>query len=91
MPALIVEVLSSSNPEQDLEVKRDAYARAGVPEYWVVRPAERDVLRFSQPDPTLAVYTRIDPLAPDAELVSPSLPVRVAVAHFFADAPDTTL
>lgn len=91
VPALLVEVLSPSNPEQDLEVKRDAYARAGVPEYWVVRPAERDVLIFSQPDMQLGVYTRIDPVAPDGELVSPTLPVRVAVAHFFAGAPDTTL
>ena len=91
VPALLIEVLSPSNPEQDLEVKRDAYARAGVPEYWVVRPAERDVLLFSQPDTQLGVYTRIDPVAPEGELASPTLPVRVAVARFFAGAPDTTL
>ena len=91
VPALIVEVLSPSNPEQDLEVKRDAYARAGVPEYWVVRPAERDLLLFSQPEPTLAIYSRIDLLTPDAELLSPTLPVRVVITNFFADAPDTTL
>jgi hypothetical protein len=29
--------------------------------------------------------------APDAELVSPTLPVRAQVASFFAGAPDTTL
>jgi Uma2 family endonuclease len=91
VPALLVEVLSPSNAEQDLEVKRDAYARAGVPEYWVVRPAERDVLVFSQPDPQLGAYTRIDPISPDAELVSPTLPVRFTAAHCFVDAPDTTL
>jgi Uma2 family endonuclease len=33
VPSLLVEVLSPSNPEQDLEVKRDAYAHAAVPEY----------------------------------------------------------
>lgn len=91
VPALLVEVLSPSNPEQDLEVKRDAYARAGVPEYWVVRPAERDLMLFSQPDPQLGAFTRIDHVAAAAELVSPPLPARVAVARFFVDAPDTTL
>jgi len=44
-----------------------------------------------QPDTRLGVYTRIDPVAPDGELASPTLPVRVAVTRFFAGAPDTTL
>jgi Uma2 family endonuclease len=91
VPSLIVEVLSPSNPEQDLEVKRDAYARAGVPEYWVVRPAERDVVLFSSPDHGAGIYSQVDQLAPEAELISPTLPVRSAIARFFADAPDTTL
>ncbi|WP_374711144.1 Uma2 family endonuclease [Roseiflexus sp.] len=44
--ALIVEVLSSSNPETDKTIKRAAYARAGVPEYWIVRPASRAVYQL---------------------------------------------
>ena len=91
VPALLIEVLSPSNPEQDMEVKRDAYARAGVPEYWVVRPAERDLLVCSQPDTHLGVYTRIDSIPPAGELISPSLPFRAPIASFFANAPDTTL
>jgi Uma2 family endonuclease len=91
VPDLLVEVLSPSNPEQDLEVKRDAYARAGVPEYWVIRPAERDALIFSQPDTALSLYRRVETLSPDVELVSPSLPFRASLADFFAGAPDTTL
>ena len=37
-PALLVEVLSPSNPEHDRLVKRAVYARGGVLEYWLVSP-----------------------------------------------------
>ncbi|HWQ13386.1 MAG TPA: Uma2 family endonuclease [Roseiflexaceae bacterium] len=56
VPALLVEVLSPSNPEKDTEIKRAAYARAGVPEYWIARPVERDALVCSRPDPSLGIY-----------------------------------
>lgn len=91
VPALIVEILSPSNPEQDLEVKRRAYARAGLPEYWIVRPAERDLLMLSRPDPLLGDYLERAHVPPDGALVSPSLPIRAPIAGFFAGAPDTTL
>jgi Uma2 family endonuclease len=35
-PLLVVEVLSPSNREADLVIKRAKYARAGLPWYWVV-------------------------------------------------------
>lgn len=37
-PLLAVEVLSPSTALVDLNLKRAAYERAGVPSYWVVRP-----------------------------------------------------
>jgi Uma2 family endonuclease len=91
VPTLLVEVLSPTNPDTDLVVKRGAYARAGVPEYWIVRPATRDMLVCSLPDESMGDYAQVQHVAPDAELVSPALPVRAAIANFFADAPDTTL
>lgn len=90
IPALLVEILSPSNPDQDLDVKRKAYARAGLPEYWIVRPAEQDLLVYSQPDPALASYLQTDHVAPDGELRSRTLPVRGPIAPLFSGAPDPT-
>jgi Uma2 family endonuclease len=91
VPALIVEVLSPSNPQYDLRTKRQAYARAGLPEYWVVRPATRDVLVCWMPDPTLGDYVQSRLFETQEELLSPTLPVRLPVADLFAGAPDTTV
>ncbi len=91
VPALIIEVLSPSNADKDTDTKRKAYARAGLPEYWIVRPSSRDVLVCTGPDAALGDYTQSQLVAPDAELVSPTLPLRVAVDTFFAGAPDTTV
>jgi Uma2 family endonuclease len=91
VPALIVEVVSPTNASQDTEVKRAAYARAGLPEYWIVRPAERDLLGLSQPDPVNGCYLQTKHVAPDGELVASSLPFRALIAEFFAGSPDETL
>jgi Uma2 family endonuclease len=91
IPALLIEVLSPTNPEADLRIKRDAYARAEVPEYWIVRPATRDALVCTHPDITMGDYAQVQHVAPDGELISPTLPFRAPVADFFAGAPDTTL
>jgi len=91
VPALIVEVLSPSNAEKDTEIKRAAYARAGLPEYWIARPGERDLLLLSRPDQASGLFLQSSSVAPDGELVSPTLPFRAAIAGFFAGSPDETL
>ena len=35
---LVMEVVSDSNREHDLQTKRAEYAQAGIPEYWIVDP-----------------------------------------------------
>jgi Uma2 family endonuclease len=35
---LVIEVVSPDDPERDLERKPEEYARAGIPEYWIVNP-----------------------------------------------------
>jgi Uma2 family endonuclease len=92
VPDLIAEVLSPSNLAQDTETKRVAYARAGVPEYWMVRPATRDVLVCWQPDPAMGAYTQVRLVGPGEHLEAATLPgVSAHVDDLFAGAPDTTL
>jgi len=87
IPALLVEILSPSNRNYDLVTKRTAYAQAGVPEYWIFRPRERDVLVHSNPEPATGLYLQVTHIPPDGELISPTLPFRAPVAAFFPDFP----
>lgn len=84
IPLLLVEILSPPNPQHDLVLKRQAYARAGVPEYWIIRPQERDLLLHSEPEPTSGQFLRVRRIGPDDELVSATLPVRTPLAALFA-------
>jgi Uma2 family endonuclease len=85
IPALLVEVLSPFNVTADTQIKRAAYARAGVPEYWIVRPESRDVLICTQPDPALSDYLQTSIAPADGELRSVTLPVQTSVAALFPD------
>lgn len=87
VPDLLAEVLSPNNPELDTVIKRAAYARAGVPEYWIMRTTSREILVCSRPDQALADYTDVRTFASGSELVSPTLPIRVPVEVLFEDRP----
>ena len=39
-PTLVLEILSPETKKQDLGIKFHAYEQAGVPEYWVIWPAD---------------------------------------------------
>jgi Uma2 family endonuclease len=43
----VIEVLSSDDRRRDLEIKRFEYARAGIPEYWIVDPMNSQVIVLS--------------------------------------------
>jgi len=83
VPDLIAEILSPSNPEHDLVTKRAAYVRAGVPEYWILRPTTSDILVLTGPDTAIADFTESHLFGATDELVSPTLPIRVSVAALF--------
>lgn len=46
-PDLIIEILSPSNSEIDMVLKKKIYAAFGVKEYWIVNPARRSVKLFN--------------------------------------------
>lgn len=50
IPDLLIEILSPSNPAHDLETKRLAYQRCGVPEYWIVDPEDHRITRLTLVD-----------------------------------------
>jgi Uma2 family endonuclease len=90
VPDLIVEVLSPGSRDYDEDVKLKAYATAGVPEYAVIDPAERQLRLYTLDAagqyPTPRVFN-------EADMVTfaclPTIPVRVGA--LFEGAPDTTL
>jgi len=44
---LVIEVVSPSKPEHDLVTKRQEYALAGIPEYWIVNPEAQTIAVLS--------------------------------------------
>jgi Uma2 family endonuclease len=89
-PDLIIEVISPGSRDYDEDVKLRVYERAGVPEYGVVDPAQRQLRLYRlQADGTYAraeIYVESDTVAFN------TLPaVILRVGDLFAGAPDTTL
>ncbi len=81
---LVVEVVSEGeeNRRRDLQTKRDEYARAGIPEYWIVDPEDRRVTVLALEGAAYRVY---GVFAPGEAATSPTLPgLAVPVADIFA-------
>lgn len=60
---LVMEVVSPDpkDRKRDLVTKPREYARAGIPEYWIVDPQEEEVLVLSLEGETYAVHGRFGP------------------------------
>lgn len=70
VPDVVVEILSPSNSDHDLKIKRKLYEDAGIPEYWIVMPDEHQVLqlvlsggRYAEAMATDAITMRVPPQA----------------------------
>ena len=70
-PDVAVEVVSASNAERDRIVKRDLYARAGVPEFWLVDLAARAVEVLVLEDGAWRIAGIFEP---GDDVVSPAFP-----------------
>jgi Uma2 family endonuclease len=57
-PDLAVEIHSPSNPELDQETKFQEYARAGIPEYWMIDPQSRAISVYSLENHTYKLVNR---------------------------------
>ena len=68
---VVVEVVSPDNPERDLVLKRDDYAEAGIPEYWIVEPGTETVTVLKLVD---AEYVEHSVYERGARAGSPALP-----------------
>jgi Uma2 family endonuclease len=59
-PTLAIEIVSPSSERIDRQRKFDLYARHGVPHYWIVDPATREILAYVL---TAGVYRLVARLA----------------------------
>jgi Uma2 family endonuclease len=84
--AVLVLEVSESSLALDREHKGSLYARAGLPDYWIVNLADRvlEIYRNPGPDPAAPFGWRyrsvgvLEPGASTAPLAAPESPIRVA-------------
>lgn len=70
-PLIAIEILSPSSTSRDYYVKRQAYARLGVQEYWIVSPEEKCITVFDFVNKNEAMYcegTVTSFVLPDVEI-----------------------
>jgi Uma2 family endonuclease len=81
-PDLVMEVVSPDAPDRDYEKKRQEYAQAGIPEYWIVDPFQERILVLVLQDQQYNVYGEFQP----GERATSKLlhGFGVEVAHVFA-------
>lgn len=81
-PDLVVEVLSPGTAKNDKTCKKDAYAKCGVQEYWLVNPGDKSVEVY-RADGTEFILHDIYSLYPDWQLAKMSEEERAAVITHF--------
>ncbi|MBO0937283.1 Uma2 family endonuclease [Fibrella sp. HMF5335] len=83
-PDLVVEILSPGNTRKEMKQKFDAYQEAGVREYWIFQPDDRNVFQYVLNDE--GIYIGLHPLTDEDVLVSRVFPdFTVDLAAVFSD------
>ena len=89
VPDLIIEVLSPSNRSYDEEVKLQAYANAGVPEFALIDPSARRLRLFTLKE--RGVYGESNDFESTQSVTFKCLPtIPLEIAKLFEGAPDPT-
>ena len=82
--ALLVVEVAGDSLRLDRESKATLYARAGIPEYWIVNLAESAIEAHSEPDRAAGVYRSSAVVACGETLVARSVPnLTIDVASLF--------
>ena len=82
--ALLVIEVAGESLRLDRKSKAALYARAGIPEYWIVNLAESTVEVHREPDPTTDAYRTRIVVPSGGTLTATSVPaVRIDVADLF--------
>lgn len=82
--ALLVVEIADSSVQRDLERKARVYARAGVPEYWLVQVKLHSVLVLRAPDPGSGTYRDTRAVGLDGSLTAAAFPgPQIAVRTLF--------
>lgn len=77
-PDLVVEILSPSTAQRDLQIKRQLYSQYGVREYWIVDPDARLVEVLTHQGSGLDTWQRFTSDAVLTSTVIPGLKVKLA-------------
>jgi Uma2 family endonuclease len=82
--ALLVVEVAADSLRLDRQSKAALYARAGIPEYWIVNLAESVIEVLLEPDPAAGAYRSRAVVAPGDSLAARSVPgLTVDVALLF--------
>lgn len=85
VPDLAVEILSEGTEKRDRDIKREEYAQAGIPEYWIIDPDAKTVelLRLNR---ETELYDLAAQLTESDTLTSPTFPgFSLALTELFAE------
>ncbi len=74
---LVMEVVSPSNADHDHNVKRQEYARAGIPEYWIVDVPRRRILVLTLDGAAYRVHGDFGPGTTATSVLLPGFTVAV--------------
>jgi len=74
---LVMEVVSPSNADHDYHTKRQEYAQAGIPEYWIVDVIRRHILVLTLNGTTYRVHGDFGPGTTATSVLLPGFAVAV--------------